>query len=356
MTDQLLYEIAFANLLGINDKQRKELLLLFDNAKNIYTACQKGDLVLKDQWQLSIAEKEIEFINKHQINAISFLNNQYPNRLKHCDDGPTMLYHKGSTEFNLPRLLSIVGTRKITIQVQKVIQELLEGIKHLNLGIISGLAVGTDGIAHATAVKMGIPTWGILAHGLDTIYPTQHRKLAIAMMQHGGLITEFTKGTPTLPFHFPKRNRIVAGMSDVTIVIESEIKGGSMITANLANGYDRDLFAVPGRIHDNKSKGCLKLISEHKAQLYMNPVHLLEQLNWEQAPKPELLPLVVKNEAPMSPIIKELLLYIKSQGPVHRDQITMQFNLNNGELSSHLLHLEMLGLIQMQAGNRFVRR
>ena len=356
MTDQLLYEIAFANLLGINDKQRKELLLLFDNAKNIYAACEKGDLVLKDQWQLSLAEKEIEFINKHQINAISISNKQYPNRLLHCEDGPTMLYQKGSLGFNLPRLISIVGTRKNTIQVQKIIQELLEGIKHLNLGIISGLASGTDGIAHATAVKMGIPTWGILAHGLDSIYPNQHRKLAIAMMQNGGLITEFTKGTPTLPFHFPKRNRIVAGMSDVTIVIESETKGGSMITANLARDYDRDLFAVPGRIHDNKSKGCLKLISDHKAQVYINPAHLLEQLNWEPAPKPETLPLVVQNEAPLSPILKELLLYIKSQGPVHRDQLSVQFNMNSGELSSRLLHLEMLGMIYMQAGNRFARR
>ena len=356
MTDQLLYEIAFANLLGITNKQRKELLLLFDTAKNIYEACEKGDLVLKDQWQLSLAEKEIEFIIKHQINAISVLDKQYPNRLLHCEDGPTMLYHKGSRDFNLPRLVSIVGTRKITIQVQKIMEELLEGIRHLNLGIISGLAIGTDGIAHATAVKMGIPTWGILAHGLDTIYPNQHRKLAIAMMQNGGLITEFTKGTPTLPFHFPKRNRIVAGMSDVTIVVESEIKGGSMITANLARDYDRDLFAVPGRIHDNKSKGCLQLISDHKAQVYMNPVHLLEQLNWEPAPQPADLPLVVKIEAPISPLLKELLLYIKSQGPVHRDQLSIQFNINNGELSSYLLHLEMLGTIYMQAGNRFASR
>ena len=356
MTDPLIYEIAFANLLGINDLQRKELLLNYGNAKNIYAACQNGLIVLKDEWRLGQAVTEIEFINKHQINAISIVDKQYPSRLFHCADAPTILYQKGSSAYNLPRLVSIVGTRQHSIQVQKVIQELLEGIAHLKMGLISGLAIGTDGIAHATAVKLGIPTWGVLAHGLDKIYPNQHRSLAIAMIKNGGLITEFPKDSPALPYHFPKRNRIVAGMTDVTIIVESELNGGSMITARLARGYDREVFAVPGKIHDIKSTGCLQLIRENIAQVYLDPVHLLEQLNWEPAPLPTKLNLVAKKQAELSPILKELLLYISSQGPIHRDQLAAQFKLANGALSSHLLYLEMQGLVYMQSGNRFVRR
>jgi DNA processing protein len=359
MNDSVLYAIAFSQIHGINLYERKQLIQVFGSAISIYNACQQGgkafiDLELKcinslmAAWPLKAAAVELNSIQRLGIDATCIEDAAYPNRLFQCEDAPTILFSKGSKKWNLPYLISIVGTRNHTLYADKVIQALLEGIQHLNLGVVSGLALGIDGMVHEKACQLKIPNWGVIATGLDNIYPSQHQRLAYKMMETGGILTENICDTAPLPFQFPKRNRIVAGMTDATIVIESQVKGGSMITAGLARGYNREVFAVPGKITDQKSSGCLALIRSNTAQLYQNPTQLLESLGWTvpdtntpiQKPLPFDLP----------PICQEILATIAKQSPIHQDQLSNLFNINIGLLSTHLLTLELNGLILPHGG------
>lgn len=363
MIDEIVYTIALSRITGLNDIQKKSILEFYGSAVAVFKEHQKQEAgftalnlvhknILIAAWPLKEAEAEYNFIMKHQIKCLSVLDPSYPNRLVQCKDAPLLLYIKGSDQFNLPQLISIVGTRQPTIQVNKIVQELIEGLAHLNIGVVSGMALGVDGLAHQAALKMKLPTWGVLAHGLDQIYPIQHRRLAIEMIEQGGLITECRKGTVPLPHFFPKRNRIVAGMSDATIVIETAIKGGSMITASLAFGYDREVFAVPGKIHDAKSKGCLHLIKYNKAHLYHDPIHLLENMNWPLSD----LPAVEKQlKLILDPELQRVLLLIEMQGPIHRDELANHLKINASLLSGHLLTLEIQGHIHLLAGNVYAK-
>lgn len=359
MNDSLIYAIAFSQMHGINLYERKKLINVFGSAMSIYTAYQQGgkafvDLELKSldslmaAWPLKAAAEELSSIKRLGIDTTCIEDAVYPNRLFQCEDAPTILFTKGSKKWNLPYLISIVGTRNHTLYADKVIQELLEGIQHLNLGVVSGLALGIDGIVHEKCCQLQIPNWGVIATGLDDIYPAQHQRLAKKMMETGGIITENICATAPLPYQFPKRNRIVAGMTDATIVIESQVKGGSMITAGLARGYNREVFAVPGKITDQKSSGCLALVRSNTAQLYHSPTQLLENLGWalpnSKIPTQKPLPF------DLSPICQEILSVISKQSPIHQDQLANLFNLNIGLLSTHLLILELNGLILPHGG------
>jgi DNA processing protein len=359
MNPSLLYAIAFSQLQGINLYERKKLINVFGSAMSIYNVCKQGgkalmDLELKSvesllsPWPLKAASEELSNMTQLNNEATCLEDAAYPNRLTQCEDAPIVLFSKGSKKWNLPFLISIVGTRNHTLYADKVIQELLEGIQHLNLGVVSGLALGIDGMVHEKACQLKIPNWGVIATGLDSIYPAQHHRLADKMMEMGGILTENTSNTQPLAYQFPKRNRIVAGMTDATIVIESQVQGGSMITAGLARGYNREVFAVPGKITDQKSSGCLALVRSNTAQLYQNPTQLLESLGWAvpdrntpiQKPLPFDLP----------PICQEILATITKQSPIHQDQLANLFNLNIGLLSTHLLTLELNGLILPHGG------
>ena len=359
MNPSLLYAIAFSQLPGINLYERKQLINVFGSAMSIYNVCIEGrkafvDLELKSierllsPWPLKAASEELSSMKRIGIDAICIEDAAYPNRLTQCEDAPTVLFSKGSKKWNLPFLISIVGTRNHTLYADKVIQELLEGIQHLNLGVVSGLALGIDGMVHEKACQLKIPNWGVIATGLDNIYPAQHQQLAKKMMEIGGVITENICDTAPLAYQFPKRNRIVAGMTDVTIVIESQMKGGSMITAGLARGYNREVFAVPGKITDQKSAGCLALVRSNTAQLYQNPTQLLESLSWTLPDRkiPSQMPLPFD----LSPICQEILTAISKESPIHRDQLSNLFNINIGLLSTHLLTLELNGLILPHGG------
>jgi len=359
MNDSLLYAIAFSQLHGINLYERKKLMNVFGSAMSIYNICKEGgkafvDLELKcidsllSPWPLKTAAEELSSIKRLSIDTTCMEDAAYPNRLTQCEDAPTLLFSKGSKKWNLPFLISIVGTRNHTLYADKVIQALLEGIQHLNLGVVSGLALGIDGIVHEKACQLKIPNWGVIATGLDDIYPAQHQRLANKMMETGGILTENICATAPLPFQFPKRNRIVAGMSDATIVIESQVKGGSMITAGLARGYNREVFAVPGKITDQKSTGCLALVRSNTAQLYQSPTQLLESLGW--AVPDRILPIQKPLPFDLSPICQEILIVISKQSPIHRDQLSNLFNINIGLLSTHLLTLELNGLILPHGG------
>ena len=359
MNPSLLYAIAFSQLQGINLYERKKLITVFGSAMSIYNACKQGgealmDLELKSvesllsPWPLKAASEELSTIKKLSIEATCLEDATYPNRLFQCEDAPTLLFSKGSKKWNLPFLISIVGTRNHTLYADKVIQELLEGIQHLNLGIVSGLALGIDGMVHEKACQLKIPNWGVIATGLDTIYPAQHHHLANKMLDHGGILSENTSNTQPLTYQFPKRNRIVAGMTDATIVIESQVQGGSMITAGLARGYNREVFAVPGKITDQKSSGCLALVRSNTAQLYQNPTQLLESLGWAVSDSKTLIQKPLPFD--ISPICQEILATIAKQSPIHQDQLANLFNLNIGLLSTHLLTLELNGLILPHGG------
>lgn len=368
MSNHILYSIAFSKIIGLNDVQRKLLLAHYHSAEIIYKERFNLHLpfldvnndikkILLHEWPWEAAENEFAFIQKHQINAACIFDILYPNRLVHCNDAPTILYIKGKMDFNKQHLVSIVGSRQHTVQVNRIIQEITEGLAHLNLGIISGMAMGTDGIAHKTAVEKKIPTWGVLAHGLDQIYPKQHRRLAIEMLSQGGLITENKKETIPVPYLFPKRNRIVAGMSDVTIVIESDIQGGSMITAKLAFEYDRTVFALPGKIHDPRSKGCLYLIKSNQAQMYYDVIDFLETMKWEIPQSNPHLP--DSNNAQLSlllaPEALSILTIIEQQGPIHPDDIIRQLTMGPSAFANHLFMLEMQDFVFKQAGNLYIR-
>ena len=354
--NELIYLIAFSKLKGISEIEKKKILIELGTAKLVFDYCKTTPHLQNIYWPIEIAKREIDFIEKHTIKSISILDKDYPNRLLHIDDAPLLLYFKGKGNYQLPYLLSIVGTRAHTKQAFAIIKDLMEGIKHLPIGIVSGLASGIDTIAHQTALDFQISTWGVLGHGLDQIYPTQNRKLAISMLEHGGIFTEFTSQTSPIHFHFPKRNRIVAGLSDATIVIETDTKGGSMITAGLAFKYNREVFAAPGKIHDPKSKGCLALIKNNIASIYHDPIHLLEALQW---PTPSI-PKIKKTSNQLSfywdEITKQIVEFINIHSPVQEEEILAHFSMERNLLGAKLLDLELDGIIERQAGNQYARK
>lgn len=349
--DELLYAIAFSMLTDLSERQKNKILHFYGSATDVYNYRKQN----KADWPLKEAELELKFIDKHSIQCLTILDKNYPNRLIHTQDPPLILYVKGSDHFQLPQLISIVGTRQHTIQVKKVIHELLEGLQHLNMGVISGLALGIDGIAHEAALHFKLPTWGVLAHGLDQIYPNQHRRLAINMLQNnGGLITECRQKTITMPFQFPRRNRIVAGISDITIVIESAMEGGSMITAKHARAYNREVFAVPGKIHDAKSKGCLWLIKENIADMYFDAAHLINNMNWPAKQIIEHKSIPKQASFIVDPTAQSIYQFILQNGPVHKDAIASALAISNSNLAGYLMDLELNGHIHLQVGNLYI--
>ena len=229
------------------------------------------------------AEQEIAFIEKYNIHPLFITDTSYPRRLLHCYDAPVLLYYKGTADLNASKIVAIVGTRNHTEYGKQVTETLVKSLSELDLVIVSGLAFGIDGIAHKCSLKHDVPTVGVVGHGLDRIYPTAHSNLAKDMLkQGGGLLTEFPSNTPPDKHNFPGRNRIVAGISDAVILVETGIKGGSMITAEIADSYNRDVFAVPGKITDPKSEGCNHLIKTNKAMLLDDAANFLDIMGWKE--------------------------------------------------------------------------
>lgn len=307
MRQEIHYRLALTQVMGIGSLHAKKLLGYFKTAENIFHAKKRhlsmiegiGDFKAENikKWsQWHIVDAELSFCEKHKIQILFLTDAHYPQKLSHCDDAPIALYYRGNVDINNFRILSIVGTRMNTIYGKNVTEQLIADLKDKNILIVSGLAFGIDARAHREAIKNNIPTIGVLAHGFKTIYPKEHCKLALDMMQQGGLITEFMSHELIDKYNFPKRNRIVAGMSTATIVIETDVKGGSMITADLAFDYNRDVFAVPGRISDPKSRGCLHLLKQQKAVPFINSDMLLKELGWlsknevSKKLQPELFP------------------------------------------------------------------
>jgi DNA processing protein len=354
MNDEVTYQVALSLIPNIGPVQAKQLLEHFGNAGNIFKAKKKdlsavegiGEVKaksIKDFNQFQEAEDEIKFCSKHHIQALFLTDKNYPQRLLHCYDAPTILYYRGNADLNHNKIISIIGTRSNTDYGKLVTEELIEELQSQNIIVASGLAFGIDAVAHKASVKNNVPTVGVLAHGLDSIYPIQHKALAKDMLLNGGLLTEFRKNTKPDKHNFPRRNRVVAGMSDATIVIETDVKGGSMITAELAYNYNRDLFAVPGKIHDNRSSGCLKLIQQQKAVLLSSAEQLIQELGWEEKKKqPKKQRELFIDLSPEEKIIVDLL---KEKETVSIDELFLKSGLSSSSIAGAILSLELQNVV-----------
>ena len=331
---------------------------LIENAGNIKDIVPEAGPrlceLLNDESLIVNAEKEIEFIEKNNIRLICKGNKDYPYRLAECNDAPLVLHGMGNADLNAKHIVSIVGTRHASEYGKSVCENFVADLAKFVPGtlIVSGLAYGIDVCAHRAALKAGLPTVGVLAHGLDRIYPTAHRSTAKSMIENGGLLTEFMSGTNPFPQNFVQRNRIVAGMADATVVIESASKGGSLITASLATGYDRDCFAFPGRINDQYSQGCNELVSRNRAALITSAYDFVEAMNWEMATKKksaedlqtELFPDMSSEETAVMTALRE-----NSDG-LQVNQMVVQLNTPINKLLPLLFEMEMKGYIKAVAG------
>jgi DNA processing protein len=362
LINDFLYQIALTLLPNVGAVQAKILVEHFGNANDIFNS-KKKDLeaiegigsikakAIKNFVDFATAEEELKFVEKHKIELLFITDKKYPQRLLHCYDAPTLLYYRGNADLNTSRIVSIIGTRSNTEYGRQITEQLVADLQALNVIIVSGLAYGIDAVAHKAAVQNNLPTVGVLAHGLDKIYPSQHKSLAKQMILNGGLLTEFKKETLPDKHNFPKRNRIVAGMADATIVIETPEKGGSIITAELANGYNKDVFAFPGKTTDIKSAGCNNLIKNNKAILLTNAAQLIEVMGWEER---KLKPKVQKQLfISLNADEKILVDILKEKDLVHIDEIYLKSGLTSSIVAASMLSLEFENVIASLPGKMY---
>lgn len=362
--EDLVYQIALTQTELIGPKTARLLLSHFGSAKAIFEA-KESQLTnidnlgkcrlrnLKKKIDFARIEKEIAFIDKHHIRPLFLSSPHYPRLLKECPDAPILLYQKGELDLNEKKIVAVVGTRSNTDYGRQMVEELTRGLNKQNILILSGLAAGIDSIAHKNALLNGLPTAGVLGHGLDRIYPASNRKLAREMLEQGGtLLTEYPTGTLPDKTNFPQRNRIVAGMSEVVVVVETAEKGGSMITAKLAISYNREVVAFPGRAIDNRSRGCNYLIKTHLSHLITNAKDLIELMNWEPNEK-EKIAVQRKLFEALSPEEQQIMDLLKAEGNMHVDELNLKTSLSDSKLAGILLSLELDGMIRSLPGKRY---
>ncbi len=298
-------------------------------------------------------DQELEFVQKKGIDIITLGDDRYPRRLRLCDDGPILFFSKGNADFNASKTLAIVGTRRATKRGKELTREIVESLKDENVTIISGLAFGIDIEAHRAALDAGLQTIAVLAHGLDTVYPREHAHEATEMQKNGAVVSElFSKSIPDKE-NFPKRNRIVAGMSDAVLVIESKRKGGSMITAEIGLSYNRDVFAIPGRPADVLSEGCNFLIKTNRAALVTSAEDIIHSMNWQQ--KEGKKSIQKKLFIDLDPLEEQVLKAFDERSKLPVDEICAKLELPVSSVSIHLLNLELNGLVRALPGNMYER-
>ncbi len=358
----LLYEIALSLLPGVGDINAKKLIAYCGGAESVFR--QKKSALLKiegvgdkladtivHQKVFARAEEEIQFIEKNNIQSLFYLDKAYPSRLKQASDGPLMLYYKGNANLNQVKVLAVVGTRKVTERGKEICDQILSGFKGESILIVSGLAYGVDTQAHKSSLKYGLKTIGVLAHGLDRLYPAANRSLAKNMLQQGGLLTDYRSKTNPDAQNFPKRNRIIAGIADATIVIESATKGGSLITAEIANGYNRDVFAVPGRPDDKYAKGTNFLIRTNRAALIESARDIRYFMGWNMPSKEKTVQ--KKLFVDLSPEEEILVDIIRDAKEPRIDAIAIRAKMPMSKVSALLLNLEFEGLVRCLPGKVF---
>jgi DNA processing protein len=363
MHSELFYQLSLTLIPNIGDVQAKILVQHFGDAGSIFKAkiseLEKIDGIgeirarsIKHFNEFHLAEHEEKFIDKYKIQALFLTDEAYPKRLLNCYDPPTLLFYKGAASLNTSKVIAIVGTRSNTDYGKAFTEKLVKDLLEHNILIVSGLAFGIDAIAHKAALKNGLQTVGVVGHGLDKIYPAQHASLAKEMItEGGGILSEFFSDTKPDKHNFPLRNRIVAGMSDATIIVESSVKGGSMITAKLADGYNRDVFAVPGRTTDKVSLGCNYLIKYNKAILLTDADELLDVLGWkEKKSKPKKQrELFIE----LTPDEQTIIRLLQEKEAVAIDEINISSGLSSSAVACAILNLELQGVVQGMPGKMY---
>lgn len=301
------------------------------------------------------AEKEIEFITKFDIKAISYLDKEFPTRLANCNDAPMILFQKGNTDLNKNKIISIVGTRKATHYGKKFVSDLIEHLASHKILVVSGMAMGIDGQAHKSCVENNVETVGIMGHGLNHFYPEENKKTAKEMLQqNSSLISEYNSQEKFVPANFPKRNRIIAGMADATIVVESEIRGGSIITANIANSYNRDVFALPGKVTDKYSTGCNFLLKTYKANIIETAEDLLKHMIWDDdASQNKSKIRQMEMLLGLEPAEQKIVDILLEQNQMTTDQIMIVSGFPAGKVATTLLELELRGIVVGLPGNNY---
>ena len=360
MGNSLLYNIALTLIPGVGDILGKKLITLCGNAEAVFREPRRhlkkvprvGDFLSRASGNKEIlkrAEEEVNFIERYGIQSLFFLDPAYPQRLRQCIDSPVLLYYKGSANLNPEKTIGIVGTRNATEYGKIIVRKLVEEMVQQNVLVVSGLAYGIDSCSHRAALDSGLETVGVLGHGLDRIYPMVNKSLAERMLVHGGLLTEFLHGTKPDRENFPRRNRIIAGLSDALVVVEAARKGGALITADIANSYNRDVFAVPGRIGDMYSEGCNYLIRTNRASLIQQAVDVEYLMGWRmEKDKPCIQQRKIFLE--MSPDEEKIIGLINEKGALGIDEISGKSEIPMGKVSAALLNLEFEGIIKCLPG------
>ncbi len=336
--------IAYSGSLeGVFNEKKRTLLKIPGFGEKIINELKSANV-------LEQAENEIDFIKKNNIHPVFYLDDEYPQRLRQCEDAPVIIYVKGNIRLNRQKMISIVGTRNASDYGKELCNKLVESlaINHKDILIISGLAYGIDICAHKAALKNNLDTAAVLGHGFSTLYPSTHRNVANQIIEQGALITEFTSNeTPEAP-NFVKRNRIIAGLADATIVVESGERGGALITADIANSYNRDVFAFPGRIGDKYSSGCNKLIKTNKAALIEDYSDLEYLMGWQVTYKQE--PAQKKLFTELNDDEKKVMELLENNEEMSIDQIALQCNISVSKISYLLINLEFNGLVKCLPG------
>ncbi|MEO8515188.1 MAG: DNA-processing protein DprA [Flavobacterium sp.] len=363
MTDnELHFLLALQKVEGVGDIIAKKLLHHCGSAEAIFKSKVSqlaaidgiGKFLLqnlKDKTIFGQAEKELHYIQNNNVNYSFFKDEDYPDRLKHCNDSPILLFNSGNINLKGKRIISIVGTRQVTPYGIDFCKKLIADLAPLDPIIVSGYAYGVDIVAHQAAMENNLQTIGVLAHGLNQIYPKIHKKYMLKMEENGGFMTDFWSSSNPDRENFIKRNRIVAGISEATIVIESADKGGSLITANMAVDYNRDVFAVPGRASDKYSQGCNNLIKTQRAHLLSSAADLIYNLNWDLERKQKMVQkqlfIILEPEEQL------IFDFLQKKGKEQMDQIALGCELPIFKLSSLLLNMELKGMIRPLPGKLF---
>ncbi|MGV3503524.1 MAG: DNA-processing protein DprA [Adhaeribacter sp.] len=366
MPQDLLYEVALGLLPGIGSTLTRQLVSYCGSPRQVFST-PPGRLLkipgigkshvsnLPFKTVLKQAETIVRQAEQNQVSLLFYTHPQYPARLKHIADAPTLLYFKGTANLNTAKIVAIVGTRQCTAYGREVTEQIIQDLVQHQALVVSGLAYGIDVAAHRAALQAGLPTIGVMAHGLDMVYPSQHQKISRMMLEEGGLLSEYGFGTKPEPPRFPARNRIIAGLADATLIVEAAIKGGALITADIAHSYNKDVMAVPGPITAPFSAGCNHLIKTNKAAAYTDIRDLVELLNWDlEQPKTSNRP--GGNFYPPEDFTAEeyqvlqVLLETKEE---QIDNLSWKSQLPIGQVASLLLALEFKGVVKSLPGKKF---
>lgn len=368
ISESRLYDLAISFLPGLGDINSKKLIARFGSAENVFKASLSqikkapgiGELnavKIYNGFEAAIqrAEDELVYIYANEIEFVTYSEKDFPKRLRECDDSPMVIYYKGEAEFNSEKIISIVGTRNSTRYGTDFCDEIVRNIseKFPNTIIVSGLAYGIDVAAHKAALKYGLKTWAVFGHSMELVYPAKHKRIAQKIIDEGGaILSEFPHGSKRDPSNFLKRNRIVAGLADALVVVESGLKGGSMVTANLANHYNRDVFALPGSVNSSFSAGCNRLIKTNRANLLESVEDIEYIMNWssDKTAKSEnvlvLLEGLTENEKCIVDVLRKYEF-------LDIDNLSRQSLLDSNSLSLSLLELEFKGVVRALPGKIF---